>query len=176
MRVVLVPAVAGALAPASLFAADYLSHDQVRAFLFPGARTEQKTLDVHAPWLEALQQKTGPFRGSLEVAYAGNACQGFLVVDEVIGKFERITFAVGMDARGVITQVEILAYRESHGHEVRMPAWRRQFKGRGASAALKVGQDIANISGATLSCAHVTEGVKRAVLLVDGARRSGLLP
>lgn len=176
MRVALVPAVAGALAPASLFAADYLSHDQVRAQLFPGARTELKTLDPHAPWLDALQQKAGPFRGSLEVAYSGTACQGFLVVDEVIGKFERITFAVGMDAKGAVTQVEILAYRESHGHEVRLPAWRRQFKGRNAGSALKVGQDIANISGATLSCAHVTEGVKRAVLLVDGARRAGLLP
>ena len=37
------------------------------------------------------------------------------------------------------------------------------------------GEDIANISGATLSCAHVTEGVKRIVAVVDQARRSGVL-
>ena len=35
--------------------------------------------------------------------------------------------------------------------------------GKTSGSALKVGSDIRNISGATLSCAHVTEGVKRIV-------------
>lgn len=177
MRVALVPSLAGVLVPASLFAADYLSPAQVRSLLFPqGARFESRSLDPGAPWVQDLQRRTGAFRGTFEVVFQGSTRMGYLVIDEVIGKFERITFAVGLDVNGAVTQVEILAYRESHGHEVRLPAWRRQFKGRGAGSALKVGQDIANISGATLSCTHVTEGVKRAVLLVDGARRSGLVP
>ena len=39
----------------------------------------------------------------------------------------------------------------------------------------RVGEDIANISGATLSCTHVTEGVRRIVAVVALARRSGSL-
>jgi hypothetical protein len=39
-----------------------------------------------------------------------------------------------------------------------------------------VGEDIANISGATLSCQHVTEGIRRIVAVVDVARRAGTLP
>ena len=73
-------------------------------------------------------------------------------------------------------QVEILSYRESHGGEVRLPAWRRQFVGKTAASPLKVGDDIANISGATLSCSHLTEGVKRIVAVVALARHQGSLP
>jgi len=58
---------------------------------------------------------------------------------------------------------------------VRLPAWRRQFVGKGPGSALKVGDDIANISGATLSCMHVTDGVRRIVAIVAAARKSGAL-
>ena len=64
---------------------------------------------------------------------------------------------------------------ESHGGEVRLPAWRRQFVGKTAAAPLQVGDDIANISGATLSCTHIAEGVRRIVAVVALARRSGSL-
>ena len=38
---------------------------------------------------------------------------------------------------------------------------RAQFVGKNVSAPLKLSQDIKNISGATLSCRHITDGVKR---------------
>jgi hypothetical protein len=98
------------------------------------------------------------------------------VIDEVIGKFELITYAVGMGLDGAVKQVEVLSYRESHGHEIRLPAWRKQFVGKTSASPLHVGEDIANISGATLSCNHVSEGVKRVVSVVDIARKSGALP
>jgi hypothetical protein len=44
---------------------------------------------------------------------------------------------------------------------VRQASWLAQFVGKGSGRALKVGQDIRNISGATLSSLHVTEGVKK---------------
>jgi len=74
-----------------------------------------------------------------------------------------------------VRQIEVLSYRESHGHEIRLPAWRKQFVGKDASAPLRVGDDIANISGATLSCSHVTEGVRRIVAVIDLARHLGTL-
>ena len=58
---------------------------------------------------------------------------------------------------------------------VRLPFWRKQFVGRGPTSALRVGEDIANISGATLSCTHVTDGVRRIVAVVALARRGGVL-
>jgi Na+-translocating ferredoxin:NAD+ oxidoreductase RnfG subunit len=100
---------------------------------------------------------------------------GYVVADEVVGKYELIGYAVGLAMDGSVRQVEILSYRESHGHEIRSAAWRRQFAGKGISAPIRLGEDIANISGATLSCQHVTEGVRRIVAVVEAVRRAGLL-
>lgn len=92
---------------------------------------------------------------------------GFVLADQVVGKYELIDFAAGFLPDGAITQVEVLAYRESHGGEIRNAAWRRQFSGRKGPAQVRFGEDIRNISGATLSCQHVTDGVQRMAALVQ---------
>ena len=86
---------------------------------------------------------------------------GIFVLDHVIGKHLYIDYAVSIDRGGRVHRVDILQYRESYGGEVRSPSWLAQFVGKSGSSPLRVGDDIRNISGATLSSAHVTEGVKR---------------
>jgi Na+-translocating ferredoxin:NAD+ oxidoreductase RnfG subunit len=125
--------------------------------------------------LDAAGVRARSARWRVLVAQRGDTTLGCVVVDEVIGKFELISYAVGLTPDGAVKQVEVLSYRESHGHEIRLPAWRRQFVGKTVASPLKIGDDIANISGATLSCSHVTEGVKRIVAVLDLARRSGAL-
>ena len=85
----------------------------------------------------------------------------FFVLDHVIGKHLYIDYAVSIDRAGRIHRVDILQYRELYGGEIRSPSWLAQFVGKSSSSPLKVGSDIRNISGATLSSMHVTEGVKR---------------
>jgi FMN-binding domain len=90
---------------------------------------------------------------------------GWFIVDQVVGKHELITYAVGLNADGTVRAIEILEYRESYGHEVRSQAWRQQFAGKSVADPVQLDQDIRNISGATLSCRHVTAGVKRLLAL-----------
>src|SRR5262249_4318450 len=92
---------------------------------------------------------------------------GFFIFDRVIGKHLYIDYAVALDPGGRIRQVDILAYRESYGGEIRSPSWLAQFAGKTAGSALQAGVDIRNISGATLSCHHVTEGVKRIMSIAN---------
>jgi Na+-translocating ferredoxin:NAD+ oxidoreductase RnfG subunit len=168
-----------AAAPSSAFAVDYLSIEQAAKLMFP----EAETFEAHDVTLDAAQLQQLDAQGvkarsahwSVRTAKRGGNTLGFVVFDEVIGKVELISYAVGIGLDGNVKQIEILAYRESHGFEVRLPAWRKQFAGKGAGAALKVGEDIANISGATLSCTHVTDGVRRIVAVVAAARRGGAL-
>lgn len=178
MRLVL-GACAVAMAPSAAFAVDYLSAEQAARLMFPEAeRFESRELVLDAAQLQRLAAHgVAPRsqRWSVRVAQRAGATLGFVVVDEVIGKFELITYAVGIATDGAVRQVEILSYRESHGHEVRLPAWRKQFVGKTTASPLRVGEDIANISGATLSCQHLTEGVRRIVAVVDLARHSGAL-
>jgi uncharacterized protein with FMN-binding domain len=86
---------------------------------------------------------------------------GYFVVERVVGKHEYITVAIGINPNGTVKQIEIMDYRESYGYEVRDPSWRAQFVGKSASSPLQLGADIKNISGATLSSKHITDGVKR---------------
>ena len=84
-----------------------------------------------------------------------------MIIDQVLGKHEDITYAVALTGAGAVRAVEIMEYRETYGGEIRDEKWRRQFVGKTAAAPLKLDADIKNITGATLSCRHVTDGVKR---------------
>jgi FMN-binding domain len=131
---------------APAYAVQYLSVGQAQKLAFPSA-THFSEAEGGRAWR----------------AEAGGKLLGLLVVDHVIGKHLYIDYAVALAPGGRVQRVEILAYRESYGGEIRSPSWLAQFVGKTSGSALKVGSDIRNISGATLSCAHVTEGVKRIV-------------
>jgi FMN-binding domain len=164
-----------AAAPATAFAVDYLSAPQAARLMFAQADAfEPRTLTLNAAQLQQLQAqgvRARSARWQVQVAKRGTTTLGWVVVDEVVGKTELITYAVALGLDAKVLQVEVLSYRESHGHEVRLLAWRKQFTGKGAGHALQVGEDIANISGATLSCTHLTEGVRRIVAVVTQQAR-----
>jgi Na+-translocating ferredoxin:NAD+ oxidoreductase RnfG subunit len=176
----LLPIAVAAGLPLSAHAVDYMTPQQAQQALFPQAdRFELHDLRLDAAQMQALAARAGVQARSaqwkvVEASQAGKRL-GWVVIDNVVGKFELITYAVGIAQDGSVKQVEVLSYRESHGGEIRLPAWRQQFVGKTAQSPLKVGGDIANISGATLSCSHVTEGVKRIVALIELARASGQL-
>lgn len=177
MRFEPVAAVALALAPCGAFAVDYLNPAQAAAQLFPQAgRFEPREIVLDAGQMRRLEAdgvRARSARWQLRIARRGDQTLGVVVVDDVIGKFERITYAVGIDPSGAIRGIEVLSYRESHGGEIRLAAWRDQFVGKTAASAIELGDDIAGISGATLSCSHVTEGVRRIVRIVAMLRDEG---
>ena len=158
---------AATLLPASVCAATFTTADDFARRSFPAATAFQEVLVTPTP--DEAQQlgaagglpRLGPLR-TIE-ARRGDMPLGRVIVDGVIGKFEQIDYAVALGLDGRVAGVEILAYRESHGAEVRLPAWRNQFVGKGAADPIRLGADIQNISGATLSCTHITDGVHRIV-------------
>jgi len=99
--------------------------------------------------------------GRVWKAQAGGRVVGLFVFDRVIGKHLYIDYAVALDPSGRILRVDILQYRESYGGEIRGPSWLAQFKGKTRGSSLEFNRDIRNISGATLSSMHITEGIKR---------------
>jgi len=176
------PAAAGlALAvPVLAQAAQFATLDETAQRAFPDATSfRDQAIQAGPDDLRALAALGGaaPRTSSwhARVALNGERVLGIVIVDGVIGKFEVIDYAVAVGIDGHIRSVEILNYRESHGYEIKLPAWRKQFVGKGVDAKLHVGEDIANISGATLSCTHVTDGVRHIVALVDRLRSSGRL-
>jgi FMN-binding domain len=161
----------GAAVPVHIAVAmEYLSVEGAQKALFPQAdRFTEMVLALSPTQRERVAALAGPQppHRSLRAwrALHGEELLGFLFIDEVIGKEDFITYAIAIDARGRLSAPEVLAYRESHGGEIRGEAWRRQFAGRQGLDQVRVQTDIKNIAGATLSCEHVTEGVRWVVAL-----------
>jgi len=143
-----VPAAVVMSAGSSAYAVQYLTVPQAQRQAFPSA----SFTEVQA--------------GRIWRAESGGHLAGFFIFDRVIGKHLYIDYVVALDPGGRIRSVEILQYRESYGGEIRSPSWLAQFVGKTSASALQVGTDIRNISGATLSSHHVTEGVKRIMAIV----------
>jgi hypothetical protein len=138
------PAAALVSVTSAAHAVQYLTLPQAQKLAFPSATQFVETQPGRA-WK----------------AQAGGRTLGLFVFDHVIGKHLFIDYAVALDPGGRILRVDILQYRESYGGEVRQASWLAQFVGKTSASPLAINQDIRNISGATLSSHHVTEGVKR---------------
>ncbi|CAJ0886368.1 hypothetical protein R20233_03147 [Ralstonia sp. LMG 32965] len=154
------------------FAADYLSAAEAQKAMFPDATGfEPVPLTLSSDQLKQLAERAGgpakPGAWRAWQAKQGEKALGYFVTDAVIGKFELINYAVALNMAGEISGVEILTYRESHGYEVRNKPWRAQFLGKSAKSPLRVGDDINNISGATLSCTHLTDGIRRIAVMAQ---------
>jgi len=167
-----------ALAPVQIVvAAEYLSVSDAQRALFAQAdRFEEVILKLSPEQLRAVAQLAGPQppHRNLQVwrAMHGTELLGHFFVDEVVGRQDFITYAIGIDAAGNLSAIEVLSYRESHGGEIRNAAWRRQFNGRQRLEQLRFRTDIKNIAGATLSCEHVTQGVRWLIALWQTALRA----
>lgn len=162
-----VVAVATAAVPTTLaHASQYLGVEEAQRLAFPEARRFAEAHVVYKPAdiaaIEAMSHQKIRARGQqVWRAEDGDRLLGYFIVDYVIGKHLVIDYALALGPDGRVRQVDILTYRESYGGEIRNPDWLRQFVGKDATAPLELNRDIVNISGATLSSRHVTEGVKR---------------
>jgi hypothetical protein len=83
---------------------------------------------------------------------------------EKIGKVKPITTGFLVED-GVLLQMRVLIYRESHGWEVRYPFFTKQFRGLQLNSKDQLNQNIDGISGATLSVNALTRLAKLALFL-----------
>lgn len=163
-----------ATSAAPVWATQYLTVEEAQHALFPAAeRFVSQPVKLSSEQIDFIEDYSGVSMRADEqpvwrVELQGRPV-GWFVLDEVYGKHEFITYAVALDVEGAVKGVDILNYRETHGGEVRNAQWREQFTGQRYGDRLKLGRDIDNISGATLSCKHLTEGVRRILALYDTA-------
>ena len=152
---------AALILPQGVSATVYLTVEQAQSAMFPHQKLTPAFRQLQPTEIAAIKRASGetPLSKQLQAWRAQDG--GWFIVDRVVGKHEFITYAVALTREGAVRSVEILDYRETYGGEVRSPAWRQQFVGKRFGAAVELGKDIRNISGATISSRHVTDGVRR---------------
>lgn len=166
------PIIASIGLSASAFAVQYMTVEEAQRAMFSEATAfKDASVRLSSEQMIEVQRLAGlPARSvswRVFTAHKDSVLLGYVVTDEVLGKYELISYAVALNPDASVKQIEILNYRESHGLEIKNPAWRQQFVGKTAKNGLRPGDDIANISGATLSCSHVTDGVRRVAAVIQ---------
>lgn len=161
----------GPLVACTAHAEIYMNDAQAQKSIFPGelfSRGEVALTDEEA---EKIEEESGQRVRDKKFVLWKNGKGDFVFIDQALGKHEFITYAVGIDKQGQVKGIEILEYRESYGQQVKNEKWRAQFIGKTKSAPLKLTKDIQNISGATLSSAHITAGVKKIIFTYETIRK-----
>lgn len=153
---------------APAYAVQYQTLEQAQQALFPEAAqfVRADVMMTNEVKLKIEKMSDVRVRNTLQQVWraeSGGKALGWFVLDEVIGKHEFITYVVALLPDGTVKGIDILEYRETHGSEIKNEKWRAQFIGKKEGDVFKLDEDIKNISGATLSCKNITNGVKRIV-------------
>ena len=148
----------------------FLTIDEARDIIWGEQQLTPAKVTLSKEQAKAIRKASKVRVRNLDINAWRSTDGGWFILDQVIGKHENIDLAVGLNADGSVRGIEVLTYRETYGHEVRNPKWRAQFSNWKPGAKtptgttpdyLKLRRDIKNISGATLSCRHLTDGINR---------------
>ena len=149
------------LQPKIVRAAHYLDPDEAKKIIWADILFVPNPITLTKDQARSIRIASKTRVRSRKINAFRSADGNWFILDQVIGKHENIDIAVGIDAEGKVKGIEILEYRESYGYEIIDPRWRAQFHGKDSSEVLKLDRQIKNISGATLSCRHIPDGINR---------------
>jgi FMN-binding domain len=150
----------------------YLTQEEALKLMFPKSeRVKKDLLQLPSERKMAIEERIGwkfPEEAfEVYIGETGSRIDGYAFVQNTIGKHKPMTYMVGVDARGRVSNVELLIFRESRGSEVRTKRFNVQYEGKTVSDPVRLNKDIINISGATMSVRSMTAGIKRVLVLVD---------
>ena len=150
----------------------YLTEEEALKLMFPKSeRIKKEILRVPADRKIVIEERIGwkfpEDSFDVYIGETGMQVDGYSLVQNTIGKHKPMTYMVGVDARGRVSNVELLVFREARGSEVRTKRFNVQYEGKTVLDPVRINKDIINISGATMSVRSMTAGIKRVLVLVD---------
>ncbi len=139
----------------------FMTPDQAKKALWQDVHMTHSPITLTQEQMDSIEDASDTWvRNDTLNAYKTSS-GGWFILDQVVGKHEMIDIAVALDASGKVKGIEVLEYRETYGGQVRHAKWLAQFLGKDYTEHLKLDEQIQNISGATLSCRHITDGINR---------------
>lgn len=154
----LVPAaIIGAAVPA--YGLSLKTLDAGKEALYPGAALTEVNFTLSREQVAEIKDnfQVPVMHAEMRAWKAANG--DWLYLDQVYGLNDVITYLIAIDKKGAVSGVEVLVCVEGFC-DVAEPPWKNQFRGKRHGKDKIVGE-ISNISGSTLSAAHITEGVKK---------------
>jgi Na+-translocating ferredoxin:NAD+ oxidoreductase RnfG subunit len=155
-----------------------LAADAARAMFSESTGFARKTLDLSDADLALLSKALGRRVEARRYVYlevkSEKGAAGVIIILDVIGESQPITFAVGVAADGSLKDIQVMVYREPQGEAIQEKRFRRQFVGKRSTDPLILDKDIDAISGATISSRSATYAARKGLLLADVLYRRAL--
>lgn len=150
----------------------YLQEEEGVKIIFPQSERVRKELIKLDPERKSIIEERIGWKFPEEsfevyIGESGTQIDGYAVVQNTIGKHKHMTYMVGVDNRGIVSDVELLVFRESRGSEIRQKRFNAQYEGKSVLDPVRINKDIINISGATMSVRSMSAGIKRVLVLID---------
>lgn len=150
----------------------YMSEEEAVKTMLPKSERVRKELVKLSPEKKSLIEERIGWKFPEEsfevyIGETGARVDGYAVVQNTIGKHKPMTYMVGVDGRGRVSDIELLVFRESRGSEIRQKRFNTQYEGKTVLDPVRINKDIINISGATMSVRSMSAGIKRVLVLVD---------
>lgn len=146
------------------YAEQYLSLDDFLQQCFgEQVAPEAKMLWLTAELSEQLKEVRGQRLAQIRMRYWSLGSKTAWVINE-IGKEKPITIGILVDEQH-ISRLDILAFRESRGWEVKHPFFTQQFNGASLNKKKNLDRRIDGITGATLSVRAVSKAAEMALLM-----------
>jgi hypothetical protein len=150
----------------------YLREEDGLKIMFPKSERVRKEIIKLGPEKKSLIEERIGWKFPEEsfevyIGETGTQIDGYAVVQNTIGKHKPMTYMVGVDNQGFVSDVELLVFREARGSEVRQKRFNAQYEGKTVHDPVRINKDIINISGATMSVRSMSAGIKRVLVLID---------
>lgn len=150
----------------------FLTEEEAVKLMFPNSeRVRKETLRLSPDQKKLVESRIGwkfPEESfEIYIGETGATVDGYAMIHNTIGKHKPMTYMVGVDHKGLVTNVELLVFRESKGSEVGRKRFNSQYEGKTVSDPVRINKDIINISGATMSVRSMSAGIKRVLVLLD---------
>lgn len=143
---------------------DHIAPEDFLQRVFAGAEPDSKTVWLTGDKQDVATQILGHKPDYLRLRFWQVEDKKAWIVDE-IGKTEPITIGIVVEGNS-ISDIQVLAFRESRGWEIKHDFFTKQFRGVGLDSRRRLNADIDGISGATLSVRAMNK-VSRLVLYLS---------
>jgi len=100
---------------------------------------------------------------------------GYCVETEVRGRSGPFRIRVLMNPQLVVVRAAVISYPWSRGRDVSRSEFTDQFRGKGPDDSIVIGDDIDAMSGATISCNAMADGISETLKLLEELKSNSSL-
>ncbi|MBW2961799.1 FMN-binding protein [Mesonia aestuariivivens] len=118
-----------------------------------------KEIEAPADINEKLPAKTGDKR-FFQIFSEGTSV-GYAYLGKAPSKKKEFDYVVMFDNDLIIKKSKVLIYRENYGQQIGTQRWLKQFIGMSPSSEVNYGENVAAISGATISASSMARAVNK---------------